>query len=88
MPSDNGLGLEEEQGLSPVWPKAQQTNPKQSVGGAEFRFARPSFEHGKLMSECQILKHEPGMGLEAGEQGAQKRENNIEHGGIKFGRRC
>lgn len=87
MPTNDGLGLEEEQDVSPVWPKAHQTNPKQPVSGAEFRFARLSYEHGELMSERQIFKHEPGTGLEAGEEGAQKRENEIEHGGTSFGGR-
>ncbi|MGA2864008.1 MAG: hypothetical protein ABSF95_05925 [Verrucomicrobiota bacterium] len=70
MPSDDALGLEEEQGLLSPWPEAQQANPKQSIGGAEFGFAGLPFEHGELMSERQILKREPGMGLEAGKQGA------------------
>jgi hypothetical protein len=50
--------LEEEQGLLPLWPAAQQANPKQSIGGAEFGFAGLPFEHGQLMSERQILKME------------------------------
>ena len=67
MPGDDGLGLEEQQGLLPVRPKAPQANPKQSVGGAEFGFASLAFEHGELMPEGQILEHESGMGLEASE---------------------
>ena len=35
MPSDDGLGLEEEQGVWPLWPEAPKTNPKKSVGGVE-----------------------------------------------------
>src|ERR1017187_447446 len=68
MPSDDGLGLEEEQGVWPLWPEAPKTNPKKSVGGVEFRFVRLSFEHCELMSERQVFKHGPGMGLKAGEQ--------------------
>ena len=34
MPGDDGLGLEEQQGLLPGRPNAPQANPKQSVGGA------------------------------------------------------
>jgi hypothetical protein len=84
MPSDDGLGLEEEQGVWPLWPEAPKANPKESVGGAEFRFVRRSFEHCELMSERQVFKHEPGMGLNAGEQRAQNRKNDIEHGGANF----
>jgi hypothetical protein len=70
MPSDHGLGLEEDQGVWPLWPEAPKANPKEPVGGAEFRFARLSFEDCELMSERQVFKHEPGMGLKAGEQRA------------------
>src|SRR5208337_2400364 len=50
MPSDDGLGLEEEQGVWPLWPEAPKANPKEPVGGAEFRLVRLSFEHGELTS--------------------------------------
>jgi hypothetical protein len=85
MPSDDGLGLEEDQGVWPLWPEASKANPKESVGGAEFRFVRLSFEHCQLMSERQVFKHEPGLGLKAGEQRAQNHKNDIEHGGANFG---
>jgi hypothetical protein len=79
MPGDDGLGLEEQQGLLPVRPNAPQTNPKQSVGGAEFGFASLAFEHGELMPEGQILEHESGMGLEASEQATEKQQKELEH---------
>ena len=40
------------------------------------------------MSERQLFKHEPGMGLKAGDQGAQKHEKDIDHDGANFGVRC
>ena len=89
MPSDDGydgLGLEENQNLLPAWPEAQQTNPKQSVGGTEFGFARLPSELDELMPERQIFKHKPGMGLEAGEQGAKERQDHIKHGEANFDR--
>ena len=85
MPSDDGLGLEEDQGVWPLWLKALQAHPQESVGGAEFRFVRLSFKDCQLMSECQVFKHEPGLGLKAGEQRAQNHKNDIEHGGANFG---
>jgi len=86
MPSDDGLGLEEEQGVLPVWPEAPQANPKQAIGGAEFGFAILALEHGELMTEGQILQREAGMGLAAGEQGPQERQNDSEHDRTNFGR--
>ena len=72
--------------MLPARPEAEQANPKQSVSGVEFGFERLPFEHGELMWERQILKHEPGLGLESGEQGAEKREENIKHDEADFGR--
>ena len=85
MPSGDGLGLEEEQGVWPLWSEAPKANPKESVGGAEFRFVRLSFEHCELMSERQVFKHESEMELKARAQRAQNRKNDIEHGGANFG---
>jgi hypothetical protein len=44
-------------------------------------------EHGELMSERQIIQRELEMGLEAGEEGSQKRQNDIKHDEACFGRR-
>ena len=44
-------------------------------------------EHDELMSERQIIQREMGMGLEAGEEGSQKRQNDIKHDEACFGRR-
>ena len=44
-------------------------------------------EHGELMSERQNIQRELGMGLEAGEEGSQKRQNDIKHDEAYFGRR-
>lgn len=88
MPSDDGLGLEEDQGVWPLWPDEPQAHPQESVGGAEFRFVRLSFEDCQVMSEGQVFKHEPGLGLKAGEQRAQERKNDIGHNGINFGGLC
>jgi hypothetical protein len=81
MPGYDGLGLEEEQGMWPIWPEAPQANPKQSIGRAELGFVRLPFEHRELVSERQILKNEVRVGLEAGNQGLQKGQNDIEHRG-------
>jgi hypothetical protein len=85
MPSDDGLGLEEEQGVLPVWPEAPQANPKQAIRRAEFGFAGLAAEHGELMPEGQILQREAGMGLEEREQGPQERQNDSEHDGANLG---
>jgi len=52
---------------------------QESVGGPEFGFGGLPVEHRELMSEGQVLKRQSGMGLEAGEQRAEKRRNDLEH---------
>jgi hypothetical protein len=81
MPGDDGLGLEEEQGVWPIWPEAPQDNPEQSMGRAQLGFVCLPFEHRELVSERQILKNEVRAGLEAGKEGLQKGQNDIEHRG-------
>ena len=72
----------------PLRPEAPKANPKESGGGAEYGFVHLSIEHCELMSERQVFQHEPGMGLKAGTQRAQHRENDIEQGGANLdGRR-
>ena len=44
-------------------------------------------EHGELMSERQNIQRELGMGLEAGKEESQKRQNDIKHDEACFGRR-
>jgi hypothetical protein len=44
-------------------------------------------EHGEMTSERQIIQRELGMGLEAGKEESQKRQNDIKHDGANFGRR-
>jgi hypothetical protein len=43
MPSDDGLGLKEDEGVSPAWPEAPEANPKQSFSRSEFGFTRLPF---------------------------------------------
>jgi hypothetical protein len=81
MPGDDGLGLEEQQGLLPIWPKAPQANPKHTVGSPEFGFASLAFEHSQLLPQCQILKHEPGKRLEASQEAKKKQKRGLEHDG-------
>jgi len=58
MPSDDGLGLEEDKGVWPLWPEAPKANPKESIGGVEFRFVHLEKERKRikvdtLKSWCQ-----------------------------------
>ena len=56
MPSDDSLGLEEQQALLPVWPPPPEGEPKQTIRLAKFGFASLASEHRELMPKRQIFE--------------------------------
>ena len=79
MPLEHGLGLDEEQGLSPVGPEAQQAHPKQAVGEPEFWFGWLPLEHGELMSERQVFEDQFRAAAKGGKQDTNKGGKELEH---------
>ena len=56
MPSDDGLGLDEDQGRSPPASGGRQQDPKHSLTGAEVRPLHASLQGSQLVAEGQILE--------------------------------
>src|SRR6185295_14522172 len=56
MPSDDGLGLDENQCRSPPAPGGRQQNPEHSITGAEVRPLHASLQGSQLVAEGQILE--------------------------------
>ena len=55
MPADYGLGLEDDEDVSPVGPAMTKGYPEESVQGVHC-WPRPfAFEHGKLLPKCEDL---------------------------------
>ena len=56
MPSDDGLGLDEDQCRLPSAPGGRQQDPKFSVTGAEVRPLHASLQGSQLVAEGKILE--------------------------------
>ena len=56
MPSDDGLGLDEDQCRPPPAPGGRQQDPKHSVTGAEVRPLHASLQGSQLVAEGKILE--------------------------------
>jgi hypothetical protein len=56
MPSDDGLGLDEDQGGAPAAPDGRQEDPKHSVTGAELRPLHAPLQGSQLMPKRKILE--------------------------------
>ena len=56
MPSDDGLGLDEDQCRLPPTPGGRQQDPKHSVTGVEVRPLHASLQGSQLVAEGQILE--------------------------------
>ena len=56
MPSDNGLGLNEDQCRPPLAPGGRQQHPKHAVTGAEVRPLHASLQGSQLVAEGKILE--------------------------------
>jgi hypothetical protein len=56
MPSDDGLGLDEDQRRPPLAPGGRQQDPKHAVTGAEVRPLHASLQGSQLVAEGKILE--------------------------------
>lgn len=56
MPSDDGVGLDEDQCRPPPAPSGRQQDPKHSVTGAEVRPLHASLQGSQLVAEGKILE--------------------------------
>jgi len=58
MPADNGLRLNDMQGLSPSRADLRYEDPEQSIGLGQRRSGMRMFENGELLAQNQILEGE------------------------------
>ena len=61
MPSDNRLGLDQDEGLAPLGPEAKKGDPQESVRGPKRdSFSLGLLENGQLVAESQDLNLQRG----------------------------
>ncbi len=64
VPSDDGVGLDENDCVGPAGPKAAHHNPEDAVGIPDARARLLVLENGELLPECHVFKREPDRGPE------------------------
>jgi hypothetical protein len=58
VPSDDGIGLHDDQGGAPALPTLGEQDPEQSVRRAERRTTHRSRQHGQLLTEREVLQRD------------------------------
>jgi len=56
MPTHDGVRVHDNQGCAPIPPGVGEQHPKQSISVAELGTPHGAFEHGQLLTKCQILE--------------------------------
>ena len=65
MPPEHGVGLDDDQRLSPAWAQAAEPRPEQPVGGPQPRApARGSLQDRQLITQRGVLDLERRRALE------------------------
>jgi len=75
MPLDDGFGLHDRQGGSPVPPEPRQQYPEEAVAEAEFRTFYGLLEHRHLLSQCEVLD---GCGSAAENERSQEEKDGLD----------
>jgi hypothetical protein len=79
MPSDDGLGLDENQCRPPLAPGGRQQDPKHAVTGAEVRPFHASLQGSQLVAEGEILEDHVVVATEGHRDGTQEQQRQFDH---------
>src|SRR4029450_1738484 len=81
MPTHEGLGPDDRDGLQDRWEPSVQLDQEQAIAVREVdATAHPPLQHNQLMSECRVLCLKSALGLERrGKQGKEKAEQGDHH---------
>ena len=85
MPSDDGLGLDEDQRRPPPSPGGRQQHPKHAVTGAEVRPLHASLQGSQLVTEGQILEDHVVVATAGQGDRTQEQQRQFKHGLILSG---
>jgi hypothetical protein len=64
MPTDDGLGLDNVKGFSPIRPGSRQDHPKQPICVCQPRSRMAMFQNRQLLAQDQILSCQRPMGMQ------------------------
>jgi hypothetical protein len=80
VPSDHGLGLDDDKRLSPVGESTRHGNPERPVGPHEARAIGAAFEHCQLLAQRQVLQGKVTLRSDCRSDGTGQGKEYVEHG--------
>jgi hypothetical protein len=80
MPSDDGLGSDEDQGRPPPPPGGSQENPKHPVTGAQVRPLHAALQGSQLVPEGKILEDHVVVPTAGQADRTEEQQYQFEHG--------
>jgi hypothetical protein len=79
LPPDDGLGLDDGDGLRPAVPQAGEQDAEQPVRGSQAWTRRGALEDGQLVPQRQIFEHQGASGSEHAEEAGEDEGNHAGH---------
>jgi hypothetical protein len=73
VPSNNGIGLHQGQGVGPIVPRLGQDHPEDPIALLETGTLDGALKDGNLLPQREILKGQLTVGSQDGEQGSKQR---------------
>jgi hypothetical protein len=78
LPADDGVGLDDGEGLRPAVPQVGEEDPEQAVGRAQAWTPRGALQDCQLMAQREVLEHQGAVGPDHTEEAD---EDEGQHGG-------
>jgi hypothetical protein len=79
MPSDDGLGVDEDQCRTPLAPGGRQQDPKHAVSDAEVRPLHASLQGAQLVAEGKILEDHVVVATAGHGERTQEQQRQCKH---------
>jgi hypothetical protein len=79
LPSEDGVGRDDDQSLSPAGPDSCQPDPQQAVDRAELRAGQRPLVDGELLAQGQVLEGELAMAAEEEREEPEQVEQKSDH---------
>ena len=81
MPADHGLRLQEDQGVLPVGPQAEERDPECAVCVGQLGAFAVAMQNGQLLSQGDVFESELALRLQARSSGREQGIQQLRHRG-------
>jgi len=80
MPTDDRLGLDDDQRFAPASPDARQPDPEETISVLDRRTLPLSLENGQLLPQGKVLKRQVASFFEVGSEESRQEKQETLHG--------